>query len=847
MKRILTGIVVLFILFAASCSGTDKDNGETIGEKTYTELPSPEPTLEPSPEPTQEATQNNLNEVWQKEITDSELDNLVKSFTFPQKSTDNLNFNEACPGLPIELINQLKEAVYNCNSDAFIQELNDKSLMITAKDFTFKPNRSNDIDYSEEDLNNDIQNGASNYLIYKCDTNGDGTDEIVMIQNREYNFSESNCAYILKKSGDKYIFAGYSFLGYYRHFALFQNNGKFYIAANYDDSKTKTTKAIGLFSLDVNNSDFDFIRPLNDHSYIRKIVTGEGYQYYLLYKNINAPIVSEIQTYIEEIGTDLIYAERTNKTFYGNETERNDLLDEAKNSNSETSVWNVNAVDVNNDGKDEFFDRGIYYDGSDMSETGVNWYDPKTISFYPAPFTVWSPTEYLLTQQWFKIIDGKTVIFTLYHKNSEDTYVLDVRINENGQTTILMDYMIDLDANIELSDDWNYDDTNFVQIEYKDLDVEKAFPEDIDQRAKSLATKVQGDFVAANYKHKDIPNSLIVLAEKALFEEKIGQLNMGTASFEISSDGFYDKYGQYTWFESKEDFESYISHIYKYKLGKNTYYITVSDSGGTARFVDIVIYKESKGKLIVLNDWVSLDLDARVIEYNDELYLIESSYNFYSKYTDTINIYKLVPDQIKDYVSITLKPDSFEWKEIYNNQQLYEKSISSYVDSIKDDLMAKSPIDDNIKVYVGDETNKYDEDKKLRIMSVAEDEYYESYDYYEIDFNNDGETEYFEKYFWYPSNSIPLYLNYDIYKFTDKRTIKINGDFDTSLLLQLWFKEIDGKVFTFRLFLVNEYNYLLNVSLVDDANITQVQSYLVVPKREFNIRTQKYEDELLYY
>lgn len=376
-------------------------------------------------------------------------------------------------------------------------------------------------------------------------------------------------------------------------------------------------------------------------------------------------------------------------------------------------------------------------------------------------------------------------------------------------------------------------------LEYTDSDVEKAFPEDIDKRTDSLAKKVQGDFVAVNYKHKDIPNSLIVLAEKALFEEDIDLLNLSTSSYEISKYDLYDKLGQYTWYDNKEEFERYVAHIYQYKLDNSTYYISVADSGGTARFVEINIYKESDGELTVLNNWVSLDINARVIEYNHALYFIESSYNYYSKYTDTIYIYSLGSEQIKDYVTIELQPNYFEWEEVFNNHQSYEKSISSYIDSIKNDLMDKSPINDDIQVYLGDETSRYNEDKRLRLKSVGGD-----FDYYEIDFNNDGEPEYIEKRFWFPSNSMRLYLINNLYRFTDKRAISITGNFyrDSSTLIQLWFKEIEGKVFTFRLFLNDGYNYFLNVSLVENTNITQVQSYIIVPKKVFNINTQEYEE-----
>jgi|GEM_PF-5315846 len=143
-------------------------------------------------------------------------------------------------------------------------------------------------------------------------------------------------------------------------------------------------------------------------------------------------------------------------------------------------------------------------------------------------------------------------------------------------------------------------------------------------------------------------------SEKDLNEAILnGSLNIENLhKIDVYKDDFYSKYGQYSHYDDKKDFNIYVSHIYKYSLNKNTYYLLVADSGGSARFVDIDIYKELDGELKPLDSWVSLDINARVIKYNNNLYFIESSYNYYSKYTDTICIYKLAPDKIKDFVVI---------------------------------------------------------------------------------------------------------------------------------------------------------------------------------------------------
>ena len=220
--------------------------------------------------------------------------------------------------------------------------------------------------------------------------------------------------------------------------------------------------------------------------------------------------------------------------------------------------------------------------------------------------------------------------------------------------------------------------------------------------------------------------------------------------------------------------------------------------------------------------------------YDSELFYIERLYNYYSKYTDTAVICKLTADGFGDSVIIQLLPSIFEYEKIYSIYFPAEQAITEYVDSIIKDLMSKSQIDDSIEVFIGEESSEFNDNKLLRLQSVGGDR-----DYYEIDYNNDGIMEYLSKYYWFPSNYLALELLNEEYLFTDTRIVSRGQNFyDTErLLIQLWFKEIEGIVYTFRLFLNDGYNYVLNASLIDGVDITQLQSYIIVPKKEFHIQT----------
>ena len=298
------------------------------------------------------------------------------------------------------------------------------------------------------------------------------------------------------------------------------------------------------------------------------------------------------------------------------------------------------------------------------------------------------------------------------------------------------------------------------------------------------------------------------------------------------------------YFDSKIEFERYVNYIYKYALHNDTYYLLVIDSGGSARFADIFIYRETGGELEYIGGFMTLDQSAKVISFNGQLYLIERSYNYYTKFTDTITIYKLTSDGLENYVCIYLSPEKYQWKNIDSNGQPYEEAVTDYVNSIKEDLMIKSQINDDLEIYTGDETTKFDRDKLLRLNSVAGEAHFLNDRFYEIDYNNDGVAEYIDKRFWFPSNYTRLDLITDTYIFTDKQIVSTNSGFseDNVTLVQLWFKEIEGKTFTFRLFLTYGYNYLLNVALIENTYVTQVQNYLIAPESVFVVRSGKIQN-----
>ena len=49
-------------------------------------------------------------------------------------------------------------------------------------------------------------------------------------------------------------------------------------------------------------------------------------------------------------------------------------------------------------------------------------------------------------------------------------------------------------------------------------------------------------------------------------------------------------------------------------------------------------------------------------------------------------------------------------------------------------------------------------------------------------------------------------------------------------LVQIWFKKIANKVFTFRIYHISDYNYMLDVSLIEGNNVIQIRNDIISPQ-----------------
>lgn len=52
-------------------------------------------------------------------------------------------------------------------------------------------------------------------------------------------------------------------------------------------------------------------------------------------------------------------------------------------------------------------------------------------------------------------------------------------------------------------------------------------------------------------------------------------------------------------------------------------------------------------------------------------------------------------------------------------------------------------------------------------------------------------------------------------------------------VVQMWFWEIEGKILTFRLYHISDYQYLLNTSMGENGRMKTLRNDLLIPRRGF--------------
>ena len=396
------------------------------------------------------------------------------------------------------------------------------------------------------------------------------------------------------------------------------------------------------------------------------------------------------------------------------------------------------------------------------------------------------------------------------------------------------------------------------------------FDENIVQEIENYAESVKGDLIEVWVENSIVPQGLVVELENMIYQSL--NSNMKKISWEeIERSIYYEtmrKLGMEKWnpdldemktlFPELNNADPEIDSVYDAyrKVSGNEYcydlfhiptpesdnYVLAISSGGSAGLCDIWLTKLVNGEFKKISSFETSNAGyGTVIQYENEFYYIFLQNNYSLKIYDGVRIYKLGENMEYENLLIKYLPCNYVWKNIYNTPE--GMKWDSYVESIQEEVSSDEYLDNGTddrewKVYFGDE-------EEVEDFIVPENEKgHSGIKCYQIDFANMGMPIYMRKWGFVPSNShTTWHLRSSFYlrnpvddSIVTLQGMELNRSQPTSgdsALVQMWFKEMEEKVYTFCLYHVSDYNYMLNVVRLEGNEVNRIRTDILSPKRQF--------------
>ena len=381
----------------------------------------------------------------------------------------------------------------------------------------------------------------------------------------------------------------------------------------------------------------------------------------------------------------------------------------------------------------------------------------------------------------------------------------------------------------------------------------------IEEGACSMSEEVKGEFVPAAANGFGFPKELVMRLEEAFYyscntksrgeesayDKTVAEL--GGDEFRMRPEDIYRSFPQIAackeQIESEEDAYALMQEqmggppdclkmFYIPEGGEPERYIFVYRSGGSDGVVSVMQAQLQDNRFVSIGEFETQNEgEGTVIRYDGEFYYVFLQYNYNLKYYDGIRLHKLGSDPETENLLIRYLPEQFVWKNIYSSAG---GELDEYLEAVKEDFTKGNYLDDGQNsevpgIYYGDETETSD------FCQQAQDTLYKT------DLANCKIPVYLCKNLYTPSDiksrchlKIQFFL-YDSEKdsVAELEKLSINDDGGWLNLVQMWFQEIGGKVYTFCVYHITDYNYMLDVVLLEEDRITHVRTVLLLPERKF--------------
>lgn len=282
-------------------------------------------------------------------------------------------------------------------------------------------------------------------------------------------------------------------------------------------------------------------------------------------------------------------------------------------------------------------------------------------------------------------------------------------------------------------------------------------------------------------------------------------------------------------------------HIYRFFSEENReFYLYTYEYGGTAGYCYAQLMEKIEDEMIytgfefdMLNDGI-----GGLICYEGEYYFVYIQLNDRLQYGDGIRIYRVAPDATEaDNVLIRCVPEKYVWEDGMMASD-DTTGISAYIERIKDEIADKRYIE------TGDTQGAWysygmenDTETAFDFPLNTEEQSYRKTDFANIDMPIYYNTKVSS------NEKLPPFLEGEFYLYNGEKLTGfselLQGANSHNELVQMWFYEIDDKVYTFQIFHLKGYNYMLAVRLVEENNITTIGCDYIVPRFCFEITEGK--------
>lgn len=296
-----------------------------------------------------------------------------------------------------------------------------------------------------------------------------------------------------------------------------------------------------------------------------------------------------------------------------------------------------------------------------------------------------------------------------------------------------------------------------------------------------------------------------------------------------------DDYAAYNYFS-----ENYVGDewyncigVYRFMQEEKEYYLfQYALWNGPTQGLYIRLTERRGEEFIFVEDFETIADNGYVLECQEGFYYVALYYNFNLKSYDEMWIYSLNGSAETENIRIRYVPQNYKWTTVYQNETCENEAVWNAIAQTQETLLSGKYL----------EIGKVTED----LERLDGDEMQAQGETCCIDITNTGIPVCVQKQLFVPvahdfydRSTLRMDMYYFMEIFDDETSQEIEElqyeriTESEELLVQMWFEEIDGKIYTFQVFYINHYSYLLNVTLIEGNQLTTVGKMILTPEREF--------------